>query len=426
MKGEVFKLVLIDDMGFLSPDQHLTLEQMGLHELVQSFLPLSFWNIKVLKYDGSEQCLVCEVLTYAIGEQDFPAKQLEIAGYLSMIQKIHFRTIDTGGLLRTARLCLPEIKMPALPLPSAIMEEPEPEPVANIEKENPAPVLTLRPKPPEKKMIIEEKIEIPFKNISFKLGGAGFTTKLPGYHKELSFTISNPELREEFEAVKNYFANALKVKKIKVYVRVEMEGNRILSATASSPDINRIDKGLVESVKFEFVKKTTTKRVVTQVDKSLFTMQEYFDNFSDEKLKSNAFYENEQQLLDDLLSISSTKHYKYLRYLSQHHAHHIMKLRFIYKPFSFLFLLEGERHYHLVWETLYTTEATYVWHVDKDLNSLKAGFRKVEEVINLVKVQGKIAYIQSSEDAYRRIFHDYSPLVDGFYKWKAELESCLS
>jgi hypothetical protein len=205
-----------------------------------------------------------------------------------------------------------------------------------------------------------------------------------------------------------------------------MENNRIISVSATSPQIDRIDKKMVESVKFEFVRNTTKKRVVTQVDKSLFTMQEYFDTFSNEKLKANAFYENEQQLFEDLLSISNTKHYQYLRYLSQQHAHHILKLRFVYKPFSFIFLVEGERHFHLIWETLDTTEATYVWHIEKNLEVLKASLRKIEDIINLVKVQGKTAYIQSSEDAYRRIFHDYSPLVDGFFKWKAELESYLT
>ena len=42
---------------------------------------------------------------------------------------------------------------------------------------------------------------------------------------------------------------------------------------------------------------------------------------------------------DDLLEIHQTKHYKHLRYLSAIHASGIMKLRFVLKPFSFIFLI---------------------------------------------------------------------------------------
>jgi hypothetical protein len=104
-----------------------------------------------------------------------------------------------------------------------------------------------------------------------------------------------------------------------------------------------------------------------------------------------------------------------------------MKLRFVLKPtFSFIFLIEGERQYHIIWETLDSQEATYIWHVEpKDKALLRVTLRKIEDIINTIKVQGKTAYIQSSEDSYRRIRHDYSDLVEGFVKWKGEIESYL-
>lgn len=103
-----------------------------------------------------------------------------------------------------------------------------------------------------------------------------------------------------------------------------------------------------------------------------------------------------------------------------------MKLRFVHKPFSFIFLIEGDRHNHIIWETLDTAEATYIWHIDKSPETLKLTLRKIEDIINLIKVQGKTAYLNSNEDPFRRIYHDYSNLVDGFVKWKGELESFLT
>jgi hypothetical protein len=155
-------------------------------------------------------------------------------------------------------------------------------------------------------------------------------------------------------------------------------------------------------------------------------MDEYFDTFADEKFKSNTFYSNDKELFEDLLTISNTKHYKHLRFLSSKHSHDTMKLRFVHKPFSFIFLIQGDRNYHIIWETLDTEEATYVWHITKDINLLKMTLRKIEDIINVIKVQGKTAYISSTEDPFRRIYHDYSELVDGFVKWKGELENILT
>jgi hypothetical protein len=103
-----------------------------------------------------------------------------------------------------------------------------------------------------------------------------------------------------------------------------------------------------------------------------------------------------------------------------------MKLRFVHKPFSFIFLIQGDRNFHIVWETLDTEEATYVWHIDKNLQVLKMTLRKIEDIINVIKVQGKTAYLSSTEDPFRRIYHDYSEFVDGFVKWKGELENILT
>jgi hypothetical protein len=60
------------------------------------------------------------------------------------------------------------------------------------------------------------------------------------------------------------------------------------------------------------------------------------------------------------------------------------------------------------------------------LQELKNSLRKIEDIINVIKVQGKTAYINSNDDQFRRIYHDYSEIVDGFVKWKGELESVLT
>lgn len=43
-----------------------------------------------------------------------------------------------------------------------------------------------------------------------------------------------------------------------------------------------------------------------------------------------------------------------------------------------------------------------------------------------IKVQGKTAYINETQDAFRRIYHEYSQVAEGFVKWKSEPETVLT
>lgn len=78
-------------------------------------------------------------------------------------------------------------------------------------------------------------------------------------------------------------------------------------------------------------------------------------------------YESEAALLAAILEDKQVKHDRQLRYLADRHDNTILKLRFVLQPFSFVFLLVGKAQFHVVLETLDTEEATYIWHLDKDL-----------------------------------------------------------
>lgn len=276
------------------------------------------------------------------------------------------------------------------------------------------------------KRIIEQTFSVPFRHLQFHYGGVSCKKSIRELEKKISITIINYNIREEFDAVKEYFANALGISQIQVSVRIEVADGVPLNIEAHSPEIASINQCLIETVRFQYVKEAVRKKVKMETENNLLTMEAFFDTLSEQTVKATAFYEDEKALADDLLQITETKHYHHLRYLAQKHAHHLMRLRFVLKPFSFIFLLEGETQYHLVWETLHTEEATYVWPVDKNVVRLKLALKKVESVIQLVKVQGKVAYLAAEEGACRRIFHQYKEGVKGFVKWKDELESGLT
>ncbi len=409
MIGQELILVLKKDKASLTNDKSLFLAQLDLPPIAKSFSSPAFWKIKILNYNSKK--IYIDVLSYHVGETQFPNSQEILFDKLNTIEKIAFKSIDTDGLLRTLKGRKPGTFKPE-------KYDPVHRPETNYRDEIPPKYFPI-------KKNIKEKFIISLKKVQFKEGCVKFTKKIKGFSDPIDLSISNNELREEFEAVKNYFTNVFKSKRISVFVNIEIEDNSIISKTVQSPEIERINTDFIEDVKIELLKSTTKNNAFAESDKSIFTMDEYFDTFTDKKVKSNIFYENDKNFFEDLIQISETKHFNHLKHLSKIHAHKIMKLRFVNKPFSFIFLFEGDKKYHIIWETLDTEEATYIWHIEKNRKVLKQKVQKIEEIINVIKVQGKTAYITSTDDPFSRIYHDYSEPVDGFLKWESELKKAL-
>lgn len=411
LTDKVFIIKFLDDKAWLIANKSLSLKAAGLPETVDCFNQAAYWKIKVLFHNSHERRLFAEIIGYFVGETEFPESQLEWHENLEQIDSITYRSIQTSSLLHT----IGRIQAKLHEIPKKI------EPIVVIPTEQKAVV-------PQEQLLrqVTAQVTMPIKKLKFCHGKVTFEKFFNEIKQDQTISIYNYEIREEFDAIKNYFANVWKSKSINVTVTFFLLNDEISEVKAFSPEIYRINKQLIENVKFEFVRANLRKGPAFMGDKNLFTLDEFFDGFKDNTLKSNVFYGHEDELLDDLLLISKTKHYKHLRYLSSIHAHNTMKLRFIHKPLSFIFLITGERKYHIVWETLDTEEATYVWHIEKDIKILKLSLQKIEDILNIIKVQGKTAYINSNEFNAQRIFHDYSEVADGFIKWKSELENYLN
>ena len=416
MTGIEIVIKYIGNKAFIADNSSLSFEQIGLPVINKIFNEPAYWVLKILKFFEAENRISVQILNYNLGERDFTAQQILEQNRLSKINTISFKSIDTMLMLQTMQGNKPKAFMPTM----KTISENEIATIATI-----ATLPTIL-KNQLVKHTISEVFLMPIKDVNFILGGVSFTKKFNQYHEPIEIIIANPNIKIEFDAIKNYFENKLKTKHIEVAVTIEIDDSTIVSIKAVSAIINKIDAKLIESVKFEFVKQSTKKKLHIDIDKSLFTMEEYFDKFGVENFNPNAFYNNDGDLFEDLLTISNTKHYNNLRFLSNLHEHKIVKLRFVQKPFSFIFLLKGVKNYHIVWETLDTEEATYIWHVNKNIDALKMAYAKIEDIINTIKVQGKIAYISGNTDDFRRLYHDYSNIKDGFLTWKAELESFIT
>jgi predicted nucleotidyltransferase len=194
-----------------------------------------------------------------------------------------------------------------------------------------------------------------------------------------------------------------------------------LSATASSEDINKINSNIIDSVRFEFVKKKILPFKGHNDESSILNTS---DTLLDQPSLKGMF-KSDKDLIDDILSVKDSKHYHHLKFLAAQHLSSVLKIRFVLQPFSFLFLLQGEKKYHIVWETLNSEEATYVWHFEKTMDALRNGLSEIEGVLNEIKNTGKQDYLNKDHPNFSRIMHDYSAAQKGFIIWKGFLEQRL-
>lgn len=263
---------------------------------------------------------------------------------------------------------------------------------------------------------IEKTVRVPIHNLDFHYGMVCFSYKLPQSPTLLEFEIENEEVQPAFEVLKPYFSKVLHSNFINVRIQVEFENDKVVSQIAFSEEIDRINKEIIESVKFQFVEQQFIRKKPSKIPKK----QE-----EELKLHLKEFYNSENNLLNTLLENNSYIHYKQLHYLAKNHCSDILKIRFVVQPFSFVFLLKGQNNYHIALETLDTKEATYVWHLPKIQNDFKSGIDMVDKALNHIRINGRQSYQENASENFSRILHDYSDEKKGFYKWKNAIEERL-
>ena len=140
---------------------------------------------------------------------------------------------------------------------------------------------------------------------------------------------------------------------------------------------------------------------------------------------SGQLFDSEEELLENILKNKTFRHYRQIRYLANKHASSILKIRFVLSPFSFVFLLPGTEQFHIVMETLDTEEASYIWHIDKDMTSLQNKLKEIDLSVSIIRNDGRQVFLESQPQNFTRILHDYTDERKGFVIWKDLLEETL-
>jgi hypothetical protein len=262
---------------------------------------------------------------------------------------------------------------------------------------------------------IRERIKLKFDQLEFHYGSVLFNYIDKETGEVIEFSIDNDTIRPEFSILKPYFSRQLGVKNIEADIYAEYKDGSLIAQNATSSDIDRINSEIIDSVKFHFLnreiiggKKRNNPNIV-----DLNSLQN--DN--------NQLFNSEEELINEILKDESVKHYRQIKFLLKHHLSHILKIRFVLSPFSFVFLLQGEEKYHIVVETLDTEEATYIWSFEK--SRLKENLNIINKDLNIIRNKGRQFFIENQPENFNRIFHDYSDVKKGFIVWKGQLEERL-
>ena len=267
----------------------------------------------------------------------------------------------------------------------------------------------------------EQRIRIPIEQLEFRYGTIVFQQEVPAMNTYLEFEVENNEVRPEFEVLKPYFSKVLKASSVEISLLAEFDDGKLISQLASSPDLERINREIIDSVRFRFVNKNFFG-TSNKPSKNLLDLEELHN----ESGAPVSLYTNPQELLDDVLKNKKVKHYLQLRYLSEKHDSSVLKIRFVLSPFSFVFLMTGEEQYHVIMETLDTEEATYIWHVEKSLSDLKQKLKEIDRDLSIVRNEGRQAFLEKQPRNFNRVLHDYSDEKKGFVIWKDLLEERLT
>lgn len=274
----------------------------------------------------------------------------------------------------------------------------------------------------EKNYIFEQQVKLPLDQIEFRYGSFAFRFTVKETNKDLEFEIENDDIRPEFEVLKPYISKILNLKQVKIDLFAEFINDKLISQMAQSPDLEKFNREIIDSVKFKFVTKNYFGKVpISRFQRNLLDLNKLQTGVNG----NSQLFDTEEEFLESILKNRSFRHYRQIRYLANSHLSSILKIRFVLSPFSFVFLLSGAEQFYIVMETLDTEEATYIWHIDKDITLLRYKLKEIDLSINVIRNDGRQIFLESQPQNFTRILHDYSDERKGFVIWKDLLEEIL-
>ncbi|MCB0634501.1 MAG: DEAD/DEAH box helicase, partial [Lewinella sp.] len=159
------------------------------------------------------------------------------------------------------------------------------------------------PVSPKKVVQIAEHILYPLKDLDFLYGAVAFTFTHPKINQNVEFEIEHDYIRPEFDVLKPYFSKQIGSTKINIEIHVELEDGQLVAQSASSSDLEKINREIIEGMKFRFFEDTFIGGGISMESKStLLDIEQIQDDDSTGKL-----YKSGDELLETNLKNKESK-----------------------------------------------------------------------------------------------------------------------
>ena len=393
-----------------------------------------FWEVEMLNYDKATGILFVRVINFY---PDDPGRIKQQKPKYA-ISRIHFSKIEWTELQAILSYykagSFSEIRKQDNPqnTPAKVAIEFTP-PYLKPDKTGLLEELNHK-KADEKKDIFSTDQEIAFA-FSFPLiksqfhnGCVRLKKRIVPIKEQIEIVIENEHIIPEFDYIKPFFAKALNTRRITVKGKVYISNRNIVKIRAYSPEIKTINADLIDSVRRLRFEDLLKKPAKIDIDKDLFTSEDFFDHYEPELGNTNRM--TELEFLKEIMDRKNIRNRKQLEYLSGKLQHPNSSIKFTLNPnFGFLFHVAGNEMNHFIWELL-DSHATYIWSFDKIQYSTDFSFRSVEAEINKIRDNGRMPYLISEKGRdyiFSKVNHEHanSTFKDPFPKWRMRLNEKL-
>ena len=107
--------------------------------------------------------------------------------------------------------------------------------------------------------------------------------------------------------LKPYFAKVLKARSIKATIKVKVENGKLIYNYATSSDLEKINREVIESVRFRFVSQNFIGKLPTANESNLLSIDELQSKFEG----STGMYNSGEELLEEILKYKEGKHHRH-------------------------------------------------------------------------------------------------------------------
>lgn len=276
---------------------------------------------------------------------------------------------------------------------------------------NPPSAPTVRPVEPAipRSHRFTDTCNFDIRDAVFDDGTITFKVKVQSAGENVQVVLQNAAIRQYFDSVKNYIWKLFGGKKTSCTITFEIKDRKCVPVSVDNCELLQLDETILQRIHEGWV-----GEVLLAGDRDdILPLDDLIDPIKDET-------HNGETVFNHLVQEPKTKHYHHLRYLSARQAIDLQKLSITGKPMSFVFVMREKENIFLVWETYLTKEATYIWKLSAADDIVK----KCGLIQEMHKAK-RMLYRTKKEDGFSFIVHDYKQPMNGFHKWKEELEKII-